>query len=228
MKKTVKFILMCFSTLIIISFTNIVEANYQSVYKESNGYKVQQGYEWIEYIRKMENAGKVMGLNESLKSDLTASTESNNIDVHMQKNTEYGAMAILSASAEYGKQGTGSERYVGSGTTTGNVYGVYMNDLQGWGENVAGTLNGTNHSYSLAKRYDIFAHKYMDYYSSTSVRFNGDALLNWHGVIYKDFDNNSYSIYRGANATLFSYTTQWNANNTARTSRAVAVTGIGF
>lgn len=38
-----------------------------------------------------------MGLDETFNADLT-SKESNNIDVHMMRSTEYGAIAILSAS----------------------------------------------------------------------------------------------------------------------------------
>ena len=52
---------------------------------------------WMNNIRKMEEANGAMGLSESLNSDLT-SKESNNIDVHMMRATEYGAIAILSAS----------------------------------------------------------------------------------------------------------------------------------
>ena len=50
-----------------------------------------------------------------------------NLDIHMEKNTEYGAMAILSASA-YGNQNV-----IGDGeTTTGNKSGVYMKLNKEW------------------------------------------------------------------------------------------------
>ena len=48
-------------------------------------------------FRTMEQAGGSMGLAETLNADLT-SKESNNMDVHMMRSTEYGAIAILSAS----------------------------------------------------------------------------------------------------------------------------------
>ena len=43
---------------------------------------------WMSNIRKMEETNGAMGLSESLNSDLT-SKESNNIDVHMMRTTEY-------------------------------------------------------------------------------------------------------------------------------------------
>lgn len=71
---------------------------------------------WMSNIRKMEETNGSMGLSESLNSDLT-SKESNNIDVHMMRTTEYGAIAILSASG-YGNSKTLQNSSIK--TTTGN------------------------------------------------------------------------------------------------------------
>lgn len=77
---------------------------------------------WLVNIRKMEALNGGMGLTETIKSDLTPSTASNNLDVHMEKNTEYGAMAILSASSY------GNPNKIASGeTTTGNKTGIVIN-----------------------------------------------------------------------------------------------------
>ncbi len=76
---------------------------------------------YIVNVRKMEALGGAMGLTETLNDNLT-STTSNNIDVHMEKNTEYGAMAILSAS-NYGNPG----RINNGETTTGNKSGIVIN-----------------------------------------------------------------------------------------------------
>ena len=72
-------------------------------------------------VRKMEELGGTMGLSETLNDNLTSSSTSNNIDVHMEKNTEYGALAILSASS-YGNP----NKVEDGNTTTGNVTGVVM------------------------------------------------------------------------------------------------------
>ena len=72
--------------------------------------------DWMMNVRKMEELGGAMGLGETINDNLTSSGASNNIDVHMQKNTEYGALAILSASSY------GNPNKINSGeTTTGNA-----------------------------------------------------------------------------------------------------------
>ena len=63
--------------------------------------KTYTGSALIQNIREMEKSGQTMGLNETINDDLTP-TSSNNIDVHMMRTTEYGAMAILFASG-FGK-----------------------------------------------------------------------------------------------------------------------------
>lgn len=109
----------------------------------------KSGTTWISEFRKMETTGGAMGLTEQLNSDLTPKTDSNNIDVHMMKNTEYGAIAILSASS-YGNPTTIARSTVK--TTTGNKTGVYYNVYSGstygsesyvYAESVAATINSS-------------------------------------------------------------------------------------
>lgn len=52
---------------------------------------------WIKAIRQMQATGGTLGLNDTINTNLTSSNK--NMDIHMEKNTEYGAMVILSASA---------------------------------------------------------------------------------------------------------------------------------
>ena len=85
--------------------------------------KTATGASWITSIREMEKSGQTMGLNETIGSNLVATSSSNNIDVHMMRTTEYGAMAILSASG-FGWSGKLADAPVKS--TTGNVTGVYV------------------------------------------------------------------------------------------------------
>ena len=85
--------------------------------------KTATGASWITSIRDMEKSGQTMGLNETIGTNLVATSSSNNIDVHMMRTTEYGAMAILSASG-FGWSGKLADAPVKS--TTGNVTGVYV------------------------------------------------------------------------------------------------------
>ena len=130
-KIIVTIVLMLVTILLLIGNTN---AAYQSI-PTGKGVTAQPGT-WMEEIRKMEGSGQGMGLNETINtSTCLATSTSNNIDVHMLKNTEYGAIVLLGAS-DYGKQGSGEARYMAKGATTttgtdvkasstGNVYGIY-------------------------------------------------------------------------------------------------------
>lgn len=136
--------------------------------------------DWMVNVRKMEQLGGAMGLSETLNSNLTSSSDSNNIDVHMQKNTEYGALAILSASSY------GNPNKVNDGeTTTGNVTGVVMKLNSEWV--AAGNLSGVPNCANAVGRYkNYYENKWTDsngYYLIYSAR-NGDAISEtkgWHG-----------------------------------------------
>ena len=119
---------------------------------------------WMSNFRKMEITGGAMGLSESLNSDLT-SKESNNIDVHMMRSTEYGAIAILSASG-YGNSKTLQNSSIK--TTTGNKTGVYFTG-NNW-EWVAGGINGKIFGGVNTRYYDTYADS-----NQGSARI-GDAL----------------------------------------------------
>lgn len=93
---------------------------------------------WITNARNMEKQGEALGLSETLNSDLTASSENNGIDMHMMKSTEYGGIAILSASG-YGNPQTLQQSAIK--TTTGNKTGVYFTGTD-W-EYVSGGLEGS-------------------------------------------------------------------------------------
>ena len=132
--KTRKIItLIMLSLVAVILLSSSVQANYQSVPTGTS--KDAKATEWITGIRQMESSGKGMGLKETINTTTgLATTEANNIDVHLLKNTEYGAIVLLGAS-DYGKQGTDitarrMDKGATSGTdvqasTTGNKYGIY-------------------------------------------------------------------------------------------------------
>ncbi|MEI3395470.1 MAG: hypothetical protein V8R82_07260 [Clostridia bacterium] len=155
--------------------------------------------DWMVNVRKMEELGGAMGLSETLNSNLTASSDSNNIDVHMQKNTEYGALAILSASSY------GNPNKINDGeTTTGNVTGAVMKLNSEWV--AAGNLSSVTNCANAVSRYKNYEEgnvTYKDYYYYLDyTKRNGDAITEtygWYGSSNSRWINVGYWI-SGSNA----------------------------
>ena len=197
----------------------------------THGKKTLNLSSWISQIRQMEAADGAMGLSETIGSNLTGA-ESNGIDVHMMKTTEYGAMAILSASG-YGNPS--NEAAITS--TTGNNTGV-MIDTSQW-EWTAGSAGAGIPSGADARYYDRYTT------AATSAKV-GDALgsstatnpgcAGWHGASNSAWLNNTSSsgFVRG-NGGIFSFYGYGYSNNVypgyvngARLGRAVVVCGAGL
>ena len=172
---------------------------------------------WIKNIRTMESSGGAMGLSETVNDDQTFKESSNNIDVHMMRNTEYGAIAILSASG-YGNSKNIQNSSIKS--TTGNQTGIYYT--------TTGSTDKTHYE-ATAGGYSFTGinKKYYDSYDSAKVVKIGDALdLKWQGAgssrwveyqfpyILRNY--NGYFGYEYANMYAPIY------------SRGVAVCGTGF
>lgn len=221
--KTNKITICAIFAVFIVALSAPVYANYQSIY-QSSSYKTQTATNWISTIRNMEASGQVMGLTETYNTTTLESTSgSNNIDVHMMKNTEFGAVAILSASQEYGKQGEGVARYVtgskatGLKTTTGNVYGVYFEK---------GTAEFTASGGAFPSGLSATS-KYINRYTSNTDRKAGDAILAWHGSTGVNPYSTSvaYATCRASSGSGLFYTA---SNSSGYTSRAAVVCGSGF
>lgn len=185
---------------------------------------------WLLNIRKMEETGGTLGLLDTINTtNLTSSAEQkNNIDIHMQKNTEYGAMAILSASA-YGNQ-----KKINAGeTTTGNKTGVYMYLNNEWV--AAGEL-------SASTRFKNANEKYKNKYTLEYVAKKGDAIKEtegWHGSqdltwlnadrsgVLRSHAGSIFSYYGYSYSGNFGYGYAANYENEWY-SRAVIVVGNGY
>lgn len=182
--------------------------------------------DWMLNVRRMEELGGAMGLSETVNDNLTSSSGSNNIDVHMQKNTEYGALAILSASS-YGNP----SKVENGNTTTGNVTGVVMKFNSEW---TAATANG---------ELSNFIKRYRNDYPSVYTAKIGDAMnetLKWHGsTSYWNPEEKKTGITRNFNNSIFSYsavywshgwggTDDTNAITVKYFTRAVVVQGESF
>lgn len=213
MKKSLKI----FFSLIIVFAMVIIVKPVQANYQANNGTKatVYNMSDAMAPIRAMEGNGQVMGLTETYNgTTLKATSASNNIDVHQIKGTEWGAIALLSASQDYGKKGSGTNRYVVGGTnlqtTTGNVYGMYLTSDKGT------YIAEGNKGYYVTDSWD---NRYINWGINTHV---GSAFLNWHNKAYSNYD--PYPITRGRNG-IFSYERSINTN---KYIRACVVCGQGF
>ena len=121
-------------------------------------------YSGTKYIPYMNGTSGAMGTTSSL-------------DVHLQRNTEYGAMLILGLS-DYGKQASSvsytslfTETANGLATTTGNVSGIYQVGNQY--EFVAAGKADKTHSYYLNY---ISAYNRDEYSTSAGSTKRGDAM----------------------------------------------------
>ena len=233
-RKIITLIMLSLVTAILLSSN--VQANYQSISRGNS--KEATATEWITGIRQMESSGNGMGLKETIDTTTgLATTESNNIDVHMLKNTEYGAILLLGAS-DYGKQGTNitarrMDKGAVSGTdaqasTTGNKYGLYeigyvnmQISTYSYGEWTAG--GGINFLSSIAS-------KYINRYTTDKASARaGDATVetqNWHGSNNTDWVGFIYHGFTRGASGAFSFKNDTETySNSARASVAV---GIGF
>ncbi len=174
---------------------------WMSKYQISNANSILQANEtagvtanlnnWIKNMRQMQASGGALGLTDTINANLTSSNK--NFDVHMQKNTEYGAVALLSASA-YGNSNTITDGQ----TTTGNASGVVVKLNEEW---VAAGRSDT----SVANMKNAVG-RYWDNYGTGngSNSKNGDAMAEtngWHGST----GNNWLRHHCGVNATASAY-----------------------
>ena len=189
--------------------------------------KTYTGAALIQSIREMETAGQTMGLTETLKSDLTPNT-SNNIDVHMMKTTEYGAMAILSASG-FGYSGKLQDAPVKS--TTGNVTGVYITGTRyEWIAGVcdASTVGKNARYYDLYKINDQTSAKVGDALGLDTYTTN-PGCSGWHGASKRNWLGYTYNGFLRGDGGMFSFgRSDWNHSSSVHCGRGVAVVGSGL
>ena len=170
--------------------------------------------QWMLQIRQMQSAGGTLGLTDTINETGLTSTNTN-LDIHMDKNTEYGAMAILSASS-YGKPDK-----VNSGeSTTGNKTGVVININN---ESVAAGLIASASIYTKATE------RYKNEYTPYEPKI-GDAIeetKGWHGSGASNWisDSNTHNLCRSLSGSLFSY--QAGFYGQGYPSRACIVVGSG-
>lgn len=189
---------------------------------------------WLLNVRRMEATGGTLGLTDTINTtDLTSSAStSNNLDIHMELNTEYGAMAILSASS-YGNQ----NKINNGGTTTGNKSGVYITI----GNNGEWVSAGSTKSLELISTIMNASAKYKNIYKiKTYTAKSGDAIEEtngWHGSKENYWLSENYGggLLRSYSGSIFSYygrdsNSDSNSANhgNSHATRAVVVVGTGL
>ncbi len=229
-------IILAIAFLLVLLPTLNVQAAYQSI---GTGTALTQDFNtWMPGIRQMEGSGQGLGLSEEINtSTLLPKGASNNIDVHLQKNTEYGAVLLLGAS-DYGKQGATKEaRYMDAGattgngvqaSTTGNKYGVYemgYYDMKVDNKMYEWTAGGASDFYNKT-----VASRYMNRYTTDpSSALAGDATTetrNWHGSRYANWLSAASYGFRRGNGGAFSYGS-YDVGGTDY-GRAAVVVGVGL
>lgn len=204
-------LLICLVAVMLIHGQTVSNAALQANGKSTKTDTIEN---WVLNIRKMEATGGTLGLQDTINTTNLTSTasESNNLDIHMELNTEYGAMAILSASS-YGNP----NKIANGGTTTGNKTGVYINLNSEWVS--AGIENMQSSQLKNANA------KYRNIYAQNYVAKRGDAIgetAGWHGGTKKWNIGKVLSVIRSVDS-IFSYDTSYVSQKCV--TRAVIVVG---
>ena len=158
--------------IIILFLTLITGGNVKAVYQSTpytqENPSSQTWDNWLNNMRTMETTGGAMGLNETLNGT-TATSESNNLDVHMMKGTEYGAIAILSASGYGNINNTQKPETSTADTAAENKTGVYYN-YNNWEFTACIAAQEVGSSFS----------RYWDKYNTLGLRGMSPSQT-WHG-----------------------------------------------
>ena len=196
MKTKKKYVFILIVMMVVLFMQTKVEAALQS---NGGGGAMYSLEDWILRIRQMQASGGTLGLNDSINtSNLTSNNT--NLDIHMEKNTEYGAMAILSASS-YGNPNSITD----GGTTTGNATGVVIKINKEWVSAVSSQVTRANLKNAVSR--------YKNIYESNYVARKGDALnetKGWHDSGFSrdwglDANQGLLRCYSGG---IFSYMTR--------------------
>ncbi len=216
------------ATTLLLGNVGVAKAALQANPNTKDKKKLDNPTNWMTNFRKMEELGGAMGLDETLNADLTAQSNSNNIDVHMMRTTEYGAIAILSVSG-YGNPNKIAT--AGEDTTTGNKTGMMLNTK---------TLEYTAGGYQDKIFIGTDARYYDTYTDANSARV-GDALgsstdtnhgcrgwyqskiQKWVIPTYPYFSRGWGSIFEFYNGIAY-----YSLESYCGLGRGVAVCGVGF
>jgi hypothetical protein len=253
MKKVFSKIIFCLIVLsLIIPITKT-----QAVYQSRPGFKeaTNNASGWFTSIRQMEASGGILGLSANINTSTYLDSSGNGVDVHMIKNSEWGAIVMLSLSAYGGYNGydattintysTGSNNYTGVyGLGTGSYWeytatSVYCSDTNSY----SGAIAVSSSKDVDSRYYDTYTvTSDMTYQSTTafwsknytgSIVHHGDALYELNTFVNDKQPSTtrwtvsaSYPWFlRGSGSALASNVS---SGNSSYASRAVVVCGSGL
>ncbi len=241
-KKTIAMFLV--AILLIFNLSINSHANVQSVSNGNDrGLRDTTSSQFFALIRQMESSTGPMGLNAEIDSSTGAETsQSNGIDVHMIKNTEWGAVTLLMDS-DFGSKtsGEGTSLSADVRSTTGNATGVYeMYD--GW-EYVAGVYENMKSQTYRANLYNAIhdgtnlkPSKYVNAYSNpTDVNTDysgqkpGDATgetARWKSASYATFVTSDSPVFFRGSSGAFHFNRGSGYSASLSSSRATVVCGL--
>ena len=190
---------------IALGFTTRVEAQLQSR-PGATALTTKTVSDLFIMARNMEAPNQTFGLNATIDQNNGTESTSNNIDVHMIKNTEWGAILMLGASA-YGYIPAAVASQSGA-STTGNNTGVYNMAVNGKWFNTASSVNGATNA-NMTKMTSA-PQRYWNNYGSTEATYKtGDATIEtkgWRNGGAGAWLSTSYPLLsRGNNGGMFSY-----------------------
>ena len=168
MRKNLKIIFVIFCLTVILFIITPIKA--QAALQSNGGTPVTKNIgDWMLQVRKMQELGGTLGRTDTINTT-NLTSNATDLDIHMEKNTEYGAMAILSASSY------GNPNKITSGqTTTGNETGIVINLNKEWV--AAGQLTELPQFINAAGRYkNAYTTSYSAKIGDTITETNG-----WHG-----------------------------------------------
>ena len=230
--------------LLIFNLTINSHANVQSVSNGTGrGLVDKTSSQFFALIRQMESSTGPMGLNAEIDSSTGAETsQSNGIDVHMIKNTEWGAVTLLMDS-DFGAKaaGTGKSLAEDVRSTTGNATGVYEM-YSGW-EYVAGVYeNMTSETYranlynAIHNGANLKPSKYVNAYSNPTDVYTdysgqkpGDATgetARWKSASTANFVASDSPVFIRGLSGAFLFERHIGIGSSYLSSRATVVCGL--
>lgn len=178
-KSTIKIIFITFCLWLMLFVITPIKA--QAALQSNGGTPAVKNIgNWMLQVRNMQSLGGSLGRTDTINTT-NLTSNATDLDIHMEKNTEYGAMAILSASS-YGNPG----KIKNGQTTTGNETGVVINLNKEW----VAAGNTTN--------VEIFRNangRYKNLYKLEYFAKAGDAITEtkgWHGSDDSEWMNDDY------------------------------------
>ena len=189
---------------------------------------------FFELIRTMETSTGTLGVNSNINTTTYVDSSGNGIDCHLEKNTEYGTIALLAAS-EYGNttsDGGGASTGVGATGVFQMNNGKYELIANTWNAEENGTPATNSYNGALISADSRYVNKYYgtkDDFTSRGYVIKGDGLIQtegWGGnTIFVNLGNPTF--LRGGGG-FFGYSSGGGSGSANNCARAVVVCGAGL